>query len=72
MDVYGIFIRGQGKTASINDISSDYQSVHYLYNLVVEEELYPEHLTDVVEDFLSGAFSKGIPLDLRHPNSVVA
>lgn len=72
VDIYGISIIGQGKTVSIKDISSDYNAIHYLYNLIVSEELYPEHLYDVVEDFLSGAFSKVIPLDLRHPNSVAA
>ena len=72
VDVYGITISRSGKTVSIKDISSDYQSVHHLYKMIVEEELYPEHLYNVVEDFLSGAFSKVIPLDLRHPNSVVA
>ena len=72
IDTYGITISGHGKTVSIKDISSDYNAVHYLYNLIVSEELYPEHLYDVAEDFLSGAFSKVIPLDLRHPNSVVA
>ncbi len=72
VDIYGISIIGQGKTVSIKDISSDYNAVHYLYNLIVEEELHPEHLCDVVEDFLAGIYSKVIPLDLRHPNSVVA
>ena len=72
MDVYGISIIGQGKTVSIKDISSDYQSVHYLYKLILEEELYLEHLYDVVEDFLAGNFSKVIPLNLRRDNSVVA
>ena len=72
VDVYGITISRSGKTVSINDISSDYQSVYHLYKMIVEEELYTEHLYDVVEDFISGAFSKVIPFDLRHQNSVVA
>lgn len=72
IDTYGITISGQGKTVSIKDISTDFNAVKYLYNLIVEEELYPEHLTDVVEDYLAGTFSKVIPLNLRHQNSVVA
>lgn len=72
VDVYGITIIGADKTESIKDISSDYKSVYHLYKMIVEEELYTDHLYDVVEDFISGAFSKVIPLDLRHQNSVVA
>ena len=51
--VYGISIHGKESRAIIEDISDDYDSVLYLFDLIVEEELYPEHLTDVVEDFLS-------------------
>lgn len=50
--VYGIKIIG-GNTAYIPDISNDYISVRNLYNVMVEEELYPEHLYEVVEDYLS-------------------
>ena len=49
--VYGIRIIG-GNTAYIPDISNDYISVRNLFDLIVEEELYPEHLYDVVEDYL--------------------
>ena len=51
--VYGISIFGKEEQAAIEDISSDYDSVLYLFDLIVEEELYPEHLADVAEDYLS-------------------
>jgi hypothetical protein len=50
--VYGIRIIGEN-IAYIPDISNDYISVRNLFNLIVEEELYPEHLYDVVKDYLS-------------------
>ena len=34
------------------DISDDFNFVHSLFDLMVERELYPEHLENVVEDFL--------------------
>ncbi len=57
VEVYGIQIRGEGRQAEVKDISEDYSYVKKLFDLMVEETLYPEHLLDVVEDYLSGAFS---------------
>ena len=57
VEVYGIRIMGKCQTAEIDDISEDYHYVKKLFDLMVEETLYPEHLLDVVEDYLSGTFS---------------
>ena len=51
--VYGISIIDKKKVTAVENISDDFCFVHYLFDLIVEEELYPEHLYDVVEDFLS-------------------
>ena len=61
-EVYGIQIMGEDRKSEIQDISENYDYVKSLYDLIVEEELCPEHLHDVVEDYLSGCFSKIIPL----------
>lgn len=60
--MYGISIIGDSETVSIEDISDDFCFVSHLFDLIVEEELYPEHLHDVVEDFLSSYDPKVIPL----------
>ena len=39
--------------AVINDISGDYDSIFNLVKSCNEGELLPEHLNDVVEDFLT-------------------
>lgn len=54
VNVYGIIIEGEGETANIEDISSDKKLVQSFFELISEEELYPVHLNDVTEDFLSG------------------
>ena len=40
---------------------SDFCFVCELYNLIADEELYPEHLRDVVKDYLDSYNSKIIP-----------
>ncbi len=72
VEVYGIRIMGEGRTAEVDDISADYHYVRRLFDLIVEEELYPEHLWDVVEDYLSGAFPKIIPFSLEMEQSCIA
>lgn len=72
VEVYGIRIMGKYRTAEVNDISADYHYVRRLFDLIVEEELYPEHLLDVVEDYLSGAFPKIIPFSLEMEQSCIA
>ncbi len=52
-DVYGIGISDKHTNIHENDISNDYKGVYSLYELIVEEKLCPEHLYDVIEDFLS-------------------
>ena len=56
--VYGISIIDKKKVTAVEDISDDFRFVHYLFDLIVEEELYPEHLNDVVEDYLFENFPK--------------
>ncbi len=51
--VYGISIREKNKISAVEDISDDFEFVRSLFDLIVEEKLYPEHLMDVTEDFLS-------------------
>jgi len=72
VEVYGIRIMGKYRTAEVNDISADYHYVGRLFDLIVEEELYPEHLLDVVEDYLSGAFPKIIPFSMEMEQSCIA
>ena len=72
VEVYGIRIMGKYRTAEVSDISADYHYVGRLFDLIVEEELYPEHLLDVVEDYLSGAFPKIIPFRWEIEQSCIA
>ena len=72
VEVYGIRIMGKYGTAEVDDISVDYHYVRRLFDLLVEEELYPEHLLDVVEDYLSGAFPKIIPFGLAMEQLCIA
>lgn len=70
IQVYGISICSGRQSVSVKDISNDYTLVRYLFDLIVEEELYPEHLYDVVEDYLSGNLTKiisSITLETSHP-----
>lgn len=53
ISVYGISIEDDNHRSEIKDISDDFDFVCMLFDMIVEEELYPEHLMDVVEDFLS-------------------
>ncbi len=69
---YGIMIAGENKSASIHDISNSFGFVYRLFELIVEEELYPEHLRDVVEDYLSGSFPKIIPFSMAYNDPVIA
>ena len=51
--VYGISVSDSENMISVEDISPDYTAVKNLFELIYEEQLYPEHLYDVIEDFLS-------------------
>lgn len=53
VDVYGISIVGAEEKAEVTDVSNDFNFVLNLFDLIVEGGLYPVHLYDVVEDFLS-------------------
>ncbi len=53
LTVYGIDIKGTESSAAVRDISCCKNDVLGLYRLICEGELYPVHLYDVVEDFLS-------------------
>ena len=44
--------------AEVTDISDDFNFVRSLFDLMVEGELCPEHLENVVEDFLSDGCPK--------------
>lgn len=61
LTMYGITIIGDNETFSAEDISDDYSFVRHLFDLIVEEELYPEHLYDVVEDYLSSGYPAAMP-----------
>ncbi len=43
----------EGEYCRVDGISEDYQSVLRLKNLIEELEVYPVHLREIVEDFLS-------------------
>ena len=60
--MYGIMIKGENRLACIKDISNSFGYVHDLFEMIVDEELCPEHLGDVVEDFLSYRCAKIIPI----------
>lgn len=51
--VYGITITEGNNGVTVEDISDDYDFVLKLFDMIVEGELCPEHLRDVVEDYLS-------------------
>ena len=59
--MYGISIISEHERASVKAISYDFCFVCELYNLIADEELYPEHLRDVVEDYLAAYNPKIIP-----------
>lgn len=52
VQTYGIKIIGENEFAMFEDISRDYDSVLRLFNLIIEGELSPVHLKDMIEDFL--------------------
>lgn len=51
--VYGIRITDGQSSVEAKDISNDYNTVLKLFNLITDGELFPEHLSDVVEDYVS-------------------
>lgn len=61
--MYGIMIKDKDSVACVKDISYSFGFVHELFNMIVEEELYPQHLTEVVEDYLSFTRKKIIPIE---------
>ena len=60
--VYGIEVIGSEGRAAVEDISDNFDTVRKLFDMIVEEELYPIHLADVVEDCLSRRYPKVIPI----------
>ena len=59
--MYGISIIGEHERASVKAISDDFCFVCELYILIADEKLYPEHLRDVVENYLAAYNPKIIP-----------
>lgn len=53
VQMYGISIIGKDSKSAVEDISDDFNAVYGLFDLIVNGELCPEHLENVVEDFLS-------------------
>ncbi len=51
--VYGIEISGGGIKNRAEDISCEKDEIIFLAELMAEQQLCPEHLYDVVDDFLS-------------------
>lgn len=51
--VYGISIRDSELFEHIEDISDHLKEVEKLFDLMAEEQLYPEHLLDVAEDYVN-------------------
>lgn len=65
ISVYGISIvslKDKNYNAAIEDISDDFLYVYRLFGLIAAEELYPEHLMSVVEDYLSDTDANVIPI----------
>ena len=49
---YGISVRSaEEEIAFVSDISTDFEEVRRLADLCTEQELAPEHLEEVIEDF---------------------
>ena len=58
---YGLAIYYDARVAAaVYDITDDYDEVQELFELIVEHELYPEHLPDVVEDYLASRNTENI------------
>lgn len=50
---YGLSVRSvEDEIAFVSDVSTDLEEVRRLADLCTEQELAPEHLQDVIEDFL--------------------
>lgn len=60
---FGITIIGKTERVTAEDISDNFQFVNDLFDVIVEEKLYPEHLLEVIEDYLSGNYSEIIPIN---------
>ena len=51
---YGISARAvEDELFLISDVSTDFEKVRQLADLLTEQELHPEHLGDIIEDFLT-------------------
>ena len=53
ISVYGIEICGVNEKSCVEDISCELEEVKHLFALIVEEKVFPEHLCDIAEDFIS-------------------
>ena len=56
----------------IEDISDNYIFVKHLFEQIIEEHLYPDHLFDVVEDFLIEYDPKKFPISKAHKYPYIA
>ena len=53
-DTYGISVRTTEEEISfVRDVSTEFEEIQYLTNVCTEKQLDPEHLSDVLEDFLA-------------------
>lgn len=51
---YGLSVRmAEQEIAFVSDLSTDFEAVQRLAMLCTEQELSPDHLEDVIEDFLA-------------------
>lgn len=57
VQVYGISIIGKDSKSAVEDISDDFNAVYGLFDLIANGELCPEHLENVVEDFLTDSLN---------------
>lgn len=51
-DVYGIAIESSEDKASIPKISTNFEKVNQLFNLLLSTNSYPYNLQEIVEDFV--------------------
>lgn len=51
---YGISVRAvEEELTFVSDVSTDFDEIQHLANVCTEKQLSPEHLADVLEDFLA-------------------
>ena len=51
---YGLSVRAvEEEIAFISDVSTEFEEIQHLANVCTEKQLDPDHLSDVLEDFLA-------------------